>query len=268
MEFKSKVFVVTGGGKGIGREVVLQLLQHGASVAALDISETGLQETLKLSQNNENLSTHVVNITDKKLVDTLPEMVIAKHGQVDGVINVAGIIQPFVLVNDLSMEQIERVMNVNFYGTLYMVKAFLPHLLGKPTECYIANVSSMGGFLPVPGQSVYGASKAAVKLLTEGLYAETLGTNVHVSIIFPGAIATNITANSGVHLEMPEGSKTKSFPMLSAPAAATVILKGMQKNKFRILVGKDAKIMNFLYSINPKNAVHMITKQMASLLKK
>ena len=88
---------------------------------------------------------------------------------------------------------IERVLDVNLQGTLNMVTAFLPLLLERP-EAHIANVSSMGGFFPFPGQTVYGASKAAVKLLTEGLYAELLDSQVRVSVIMPGAVSTSISA--------------------------------------------------------------------------
>ena len=119
---------------------------------------------MPLQVTKDNVSTHVLNITDRAEVERLPELVIARHGAVDGLINNAGIIQPFVRVKDLDYEAIERVMNVNFYGTLYMTKAFLPCLLKRP-EAHIANVSSMGGFLPVPGQSIYGASKAAANCI-------------------------------------------------------------------------------------------------------
>lgn len=267
MQVQNKTIVVTGGGNGIGRELVLNLLKKGAQVAAVDLNENHLAETKELAGNNASqLSTHVLNIADKAAVDSLPEQVIGRLGQVDGLINCAGIIQPFVRVNDLDLTTIERVMNVNFYGTLFMVKAFLPHLLKRP-EGYIANVSSMGGFLPVPGQSVYGASKAAVKLLTEGLYAELMNTNVHVSIVFPGAIGTNIIANSGAenkHVE--EASKNSKIKPLSPVAAAEIIIAGMQKNKPRIFVGKDSKLLDLMYRWNPTFATRLVSKQMKDLL--
>jgi len=220
-----------------------------------------------MGDRNKNLSVHAVNITNKKEVESLPWKVIKAQGSVDGLINCAGIIQPFVKVNELNYEAIEKVMNVNFFGTLYMTKAFLPNLLKRP-EGYVVNVSSMGGFLPVPGQSVYGASKAAVKLLTEGLYAELLDTNVHVSVVFPGATNTNITANSGVKgPEMPSSNgKQQQYTMLSAREAATIIVNGIEKNQPQIFTGKDSKTMNFLYRLNPVYATKMITKQMKSLL--
>lgn len=267
MQIQNKIIVVTGGGNGIGRELVLNLLAKGAKVAAVDLNENHLEETKKLASDKAiNLSLHVLNIADKAAVDALPQQVITQHGVVDGLINCAGIIQPFVRINDLDLPTIERVMNVNFYGTLYMVKAFLPILLKRP-EGYVANVSSMGGFLPVPGQSVYGASKAAVKLLTEGLYAELMNSHVHVSIVFPGAIGTNIIANSGAenkHIE--EASKNSKIKPLSPVAAAEIIIAGMQKNKYRIFVGKDSKLLDLMYRWNPTFATRMVSKQMKDLL--
>lgn len=126
MNIRDKVFVVTDGGNGIGREVVLNLMSKEASVGAVDISQDGLDETKSLaSQYSTKLSLHKVNISDRAAVEALVHDVEREHGLVDGIINVAGIIQPFVRVNDLDYDRIERVMNVNFYGTLSMVKSFL-----------------------------------------------------------------------------------------------------------------------------------------------
>lgn len=197
MKFAGKIMVVTGGGNGIGRQVVLELLRRGAIVAAVDIRQESLDETATNAEAGERLTTHVVDITDRERTEALSDDVVAAHGAVDGSINVAGIIQPFVKLNELEYDIIERVINVNLYGTIHMVKAFLPRLMERPVA-HVANVSSMGGFLPVPGQTIYGASKAAVKLMTEGLYAELLETNVAVSVIMPGAVGTDITGNSGV----------------------------------------------------------------------
>ena len=269
MKVQDKVIVVTGGGNGIGRELVLNLLSNGASVAAVDINESALQETVSLAGDKKGkLSTHVVDITNKDLVAALPEKVISVHGAVDAIINNAGIIQPFVRVNDLEYAVIERVMNINFYGTLYVTKAFLPHLLTRP-EAHIANVSSMGGFLPVPGQSLYGASKAAVKLLTEGLHSELLNTNVGVTVIFPGAIGTNIAANSGVantlrveNVDQAEMARRT----LSPSKAAEIIIEAIEKNRYRVTVGSDATFLDRFYRLSPERAANFIFKQMQSLL--
>lgn len=267
MNVSGKTFFVTGGGSGMGRELVLLLLKKGARVATADINEASLQETASLAGDHQGrLSTHVLNITDYDAVMAIPETVIRIHGNVDGVINNAGIIQKFVKVADLQMKDIERVMHVNFWGLVNVTKAFLPHLLQRP-EAHIVNTSSMGGFLPVPGQTAYGASKAAVKLFSEGLRSELLDTNVRVSVVFPGAIATNITVNSGVATPQEVKARDSSkFKTLSADKAAEIIIDGMEKNKYHILVGQDAKMMDFLSRVMPDRAAKLIYSQMRSLL--
>ncbi|MBN1306063.1 MAG: SDR family oxidoreductase [Anaerolineales bacterium] len=268
MKVQNKVIVVTGGGSGIGRELVLHLLSKGAAIAAVDINKAALQETVDLAGDKMGtLSIHVVDITDKERVEALPEQVIARHGAVDGIINNAGIIQPFVRVQNLDFAAIEKVMSVNFYGMLYMTKAFLPHLLQRP-EAHIINISSMGGFLPVPGQTIYGAAKAAVKLFTEGLHSELTNTGIRVTVVFPGAIGTNIAANSGVVIDLgSDQAGAQSTMKTMAPAkAAQRIVAGMEKNQYRVLVGSDAAFMDFIYRLSPERAANFIFKQMQSLL--
>ncbi|CAN5154262.1 SDR family oxidoreductase [soil metagenome] len=268
VQIADKVFVVTGGGNGMGREVVLGLLSRGARVAAVDLSEAGLAETVKLAAAPEGrLTTHALSVADRKDVLALPAKVIKAHGQVDGLFNVAGIIQPFVKIVDLDFDIIERVMNVNFWGVVNMSKAFLPELLKRPAAGLL-NVSSMGGFLPVPGQAGYGASKAAVKLFTEALFAELQGTNVGVTVVFPGGVGTNITGNSGVDTSKMEAAMVgKKMPKTVTPAdAGRQIIEGMEKGSFQVLIGSDAKFMNRLSRLNPRRATLLIANQMKSLL--
>jgi len=264
MEVANKVIVVTGGGGGIGRELVLTLLSKGASVAAVDINKEALEETVNVAgKKSEKLSTHVVNLTEKEAVEALPEQVISHHGTVDGIINNAGIIQPFVNINDLDYEKIKLVMDINFYGTVYMTKTFLPYLLKRP-KAHITNVSSMGGFLPVPGQSIYGASKAAVKIFTEGLHSELEDTNVSVTVVFPGGVGTDIMKNSGAEgsRKTDSSKKDQSYKLLTPQEAAEIIIKGMENDDFRVLAGKDSKMMDFMYRLNPKRAAKMIAKKL------
>jgi short-subunit dehydrogenase len=248
----------------MGREIALELLRRRARVAAVDMSEARLLETAALAPSGtDSLATYVVNVTDKAAVEALPQQVVARFGSVDGVINCAGIIQPFVRLNELDYAAIDRVFDVNWRGTLYMTKTFLPLLLKRP-DAHIVNISSMGGFLPVPGQTVYGASKAAVKLLTEGLHSELTGTGVHVTVVFPGAVATNISANSGVSIVVSaETAQRKVYP---ADRAARDILDGMERNSYRVLVGPDAKLLDRLYRLSPKRAAGFIAGQMKDLL--
>jgi short-subunit dehydrogenase len=245
----------------------LEALNRGAKVAAVDINPTTLDETATLASAVDRFSPIVVDITDKDAVAALPAQVEARFGSVDGLIHCAGIIQPFVKVKDLDDEAIERVFRINWWGTLYLDRAFLPVLLARPTG-HIVNVSSMGGFLPVPGQAVYGASKAAVKLLTEALYAECRGTSVRVTLVIPGGVATNITTNSGVAIPIDEAAMAGQARKVATPEqAAKAILDGVEKNAYRVLIGRDAKLMDVVYRLNPKRAATMIASQMKDLLR-
>ncbi|MCV0403866.1 MAG: SDR family oxidoreductase [Chloroflexi bacterium] len=266
MKAVNKVLVVTGAGSGIGREVALEALRRGARVAACDINPVTLTETAQLAAAGERLSTHTLDVADRPAVEALPNAVIDHHGAVDGLIHCAGIIQPFLRLKDLPYDAIDRVFGVNWLGTLYFTKTFLPALLARP-EGHIVNVSSMGGFLPVPGQSVYGASKAAVKLLTEGLHSECRGTNVRVTVVFPGAVATNITENSDVDVPTSAADAEKmAGRTMAADKAARIILDGMAKDAYRVMVGSDAKFMDRIYRLSPRRAAGFIANQMKGLL--
>lgn len=265
MIFNKKTVVVTGAGGGVGRQLILQLLKKGASVAAVDINRSALEETKNAAGfKADRVSIHVADITDKERVSHLPHEVNEFHGQIDALINNAGIIQPFRTLADLDDSSIERQMNINFYGMLNMTRTFIPFLAESP-EAYIGNVSSMGGFLPVPGQSIYGASKAAVKIATEGLRMELSKTNIGVSLIIPGGIETDIKKNSGLECaEITEEDKKSAGISLTKPEdAAAAIIKGIEKNKAKILIGTDSKLMDLLYRFAPLKAGKMISKVMA-----
>ena len=265
MLVKGKALVVTGAGSGIGRAVALELLARGSKVAGVDISQGGLDETTELASAGDRFASFTCDVTDREAVEALPGLAQEALGSIDGYVHCAGIIQPFVKIVDLDYDAIARVIDINLYGTIHMVKAFVPALLDRP-EAHVANVSSMGGFAPVPGQAIYGASKAAVKLMSEALYAETIGTGLGVSVIMPGAVATNITDNSGVDVSgmaQEDGPEPKTT---SAEDAATTIVDGVEKNKLHILVGRDAQAMYAMNRAAPKRSIHMIQSRMKDLL--
>ena len=216
MKLTDKVIVVTGGGNGIGREVVLALLSRGARVAAVDLRPEGLAETSALASAGERLTTHEVDVTSVEAVAALAREVIDAHGHVDGLVNVAGIIQPFVPFRDLDRTQIEKVMAVNFWGVVATCQEFLPLLLARP-EAALVNVSSMGAFVPVPGQTIYGASKAAAS-------------------------------------------------MTSPQDAAEQLVVGMEKGSYRVVIGKDARMVDRLSRLAPQRATDLIAAKMKALL--
>lgn len=250
----------------MGRELVIGLVSKGATAVAVDLNGQSLDETVSLAGDlGKRIHTFVADISDQQSVEQLYRVILARLGSVDGIINNAGIIQPFVKMDKLGFDAIEKVLKVNLYGTLYVTKIFLPHLMQRP-EAHIVNISSMGGFLPVPGQTIYGASKAAVKLLTEGLHSELKDTNVRVTVVFPGAVHTNIALHSGLPAAGTKSAETSAIKMLTARKAAAIILEGMEKNRYRVLVGRDARFMDFLYRLNPSYAAGFIQKKMKSLL--
>jgi short-subunit dehydrogenase len=266
MKLADKVVVVTGAGSGMGREIALEALRRGARVAGVDINGEALAGTTALAgARADGLAAFTLDITDRAAVEALPQAVMSRFGAVDGIVNCAGIIQPFVRLKDLDYAAIDRVFDVNWRGTLYMTKTFLPILLERP-RAHIVNVSSMGGFIPVPGQTIYGASKAAVKLLTEGLHSEMRGTNVHVTVVFPGAVATNIAVNSGVTIAVGAAAEQRQGSTLAADKAATIILDGVERNDYRVLVGSDARMLDRLYRLHPRRAASFLAGRMGDLL--
>lgn len=268
MKIKGKTFVVTGAGGGLGRELTLQLIAKGAAVAAVDYNPDALQGTSRRIPEGRDYSLHEVDISNREQVAALPEAVISSHGQVDALINNAGVIHSFSPMWELPLTEMERVFDINWWGTVYMIRAFLPHFLQRPAG-HITNISSMGGFMPVPKQSIYGASKAAVKIMTEGLLQELADTKVGVSLVYPGGIDTDIVDNAPGIMEgeknrinaMKKGSNIASQP---ADAAATII-KGIKSNSARILVGHDSRLMDKLYRISPTSTTKVVGYAMNKL---
>ncbi len=269
MNLVGKIIVVTGAGSGIGRELALQLVAKGAIVAGADYNEQALLETQTLlntdnSDSRHCMTCHVVDISNQEQVNSVIADIIAQHGSVDGIINNAGIIQPFTHVEHLALNQMERIFNVNWWGVVYMTQALLP-TLKKSREARIVNVSSMGGYMPFPGQVIYGASKAAVKLMTEGLMVELAETNIGVSIVYPGAVQTNITNNApditdeAKQATAEKLAKEKKSPGVTAEEAAKAIIKGIEKNKARILVGSDCKFIDKLYRLMPVKTAYLMS---------
>lgn len=262
MQIKDRVFVVSGGGNGMGRQVVLGLVRRGAHVAAVDVDEAGLAETADLAGRTRTVSTHRVNVTDRGAVAALTGEVLHVHPQIDGVVNIAGIIHRFAPFADLTAEETDRVMAVNFTGTVNMCRTFLPILLDRP-EANLTNMSSLSALLPFASQTLYSASKGAVKQFSEGLYAELYDTGVHVVTVFPGNIATNLTGNSGVDMLDAGDRKVRS----TTPAAAgRKIVDGIANDRFRVLVGADATILDLLSRFSARRTTRLVAKQIKSVL--
>lgn len=260
MQIENRTFVVTGGGNGIGREVVRELLGRGARVAAADRDETALEDLAAAAgHHRERLTTHSVDVSRPDQVRQLRDAALRSHDMVDGLINVAGIIHRFVPLLELAVEEVERVMAVNFWGAFHVTRTFLPDLLQRPAACLVT-VSSIGALVPPPGQGAYGASKAAVKALTDALQAELRGTGVAVSVVLPGAVLTDIMGNSGLTRNVPEGAS--DLPAITHPEeAGRVIVEAVESGAPRVLIGADAKGVDRLARLDPEAAIATVAEQ-------
>ena len=236
MNIRKKNVIVTGAASGLGKELTKQLLNKGCNVAAVDINKSNL-DLLVDELKSSKLKTYVVDMGSEDSIKKFRIEYKKDYSDVDIIINNAGIIQPFVKVEKLDDNTINKVMNINFFGPVNLIRYFMEDLIKDRSEQYIVNVSSMGGFFPFPGQTIYGASKAALKIFSEGLYAELEKTNVRVMIVLPGAMNTNITKNSNV--EVKTTKEDSNFKLLEAE-----------------------KFLKFLYKINSKFAISYINKKM------
>ena len=253
-DVRGKVVVVTGAGSGIGRALAYDLARQGAKLAISDIDEVGLAETAKqVEVIGGQLHSQRLNVTDRVAVLAYADTVAEHFGTVNIVINNAGIAFTGD-VEDMSFDQIERVMDVDFWGVVNGTKAFLPYLI-ESGDGHVVNISSLFGLLAVPGQSAYNAAKFAVRGFTEALRQEMLINKrpVQVTCVHPGGIKTAIARNA----DAVDGHDTGALAALfdeklaktSAESAAKQILKAVRHNQARAVVGYDAKALDVLIRI-------------------
>lgn len=256
---KNSVAVVTGAASGIGRALAVHLAQEKiAGLAISDVNEAGLQETANLvTPSDVKCTTHVVNVADREQMRQFADEVVEKHERVTHLINNAGVAL-FGDFEEISLEDFEWLMGINFWGVVYGAKFFLP-ILKQQEQAHIINLSSIFGIVAPPGQSAYCSSKFAVRGLTESLRHELEGTNVFVSSVHPGGIKTNIAraAKLGANTnEIDKEMGVKFFDKASintAEYAAETILRGIKSKNPRIIVGKDAAFLTLLQRLFPKS---------------
>lgn len=257
-----KVVALTGAASGIGRCLAIQLSGLGCHLALADVDEKGLQETITMLANTTKVSSHIVDVADKDRVYVWADEVVAEHGHVDVVINNAGVVSSARL-DEISYEDFDWVFNIVFYGVLYSTKAFLPYLKQRQ-EANIVNISSVNGFFPFPKNGPYNAAKHAVKALNQTLIQELRHTSVRVTSVHPGGIKTNIVRNA--RFAQGEDDKrvlVKEFDKIAGTSpekAARIIIGGLQKNRKRQLVGKDAVVFDLLVRLFPQGFSDLVGK--------
>lgn len=257
--FSNKVAAITGAGSGMGRALAVQLAKLDCAVAISDVVDENLRETESLIKEYDvKVTRHLVDVSDRSVMEQYASEVNATHGKVNLIFNNAG-----VSVTDsaehMNYEDFEWLMNINFWGVVHGTRAFLPYLK-EASEAHIINTSSIFGILSFPTQSAYNASKFAVRGYTESLRQELADTHIGVSCVHPGGVKTNIIKTSRYTPSDNESPTKEEFEenfeqmaALTSDEAALIILRGVEKNKARILVGKDAKLLTWISRLAPVN---------------
>lgn len=259
--FESKVIAITGAGSGIGRALAQGLAARGAVLALSDKDADGLAETRRLL-GNRPASITTLDVTDTDALNGWVAGAVADFGKLDGIINNAGlsVVAPFA---DCPREDFDRVMAVNFTGVVEGCRAALPHVrsaAAKDGVGWIVNISSVFGMMGYPTQSAYNASKYAVRGLTEAMALELAVTDPNVAVIrvHPGGIKTNVAKNSKrialLQGQDPNTDFAAEFEK-NAPTtpeqAAQIIITGMARRSTRVLIGPDAKFIDWMVRLFP-----------------
>lgn len=271
--FANKVCVVTGAGSGIGRALALSLKERGARLALSDINPDELNTTAKeLDLPEEALFVKPFDVADQEAVFAFKDEVIEHFGAVHLVINNAGVALGSGPLWDTSIDDFKWLMDINFYGVLYGTKAFLP-LMREQDEGHIVNISSLFGLIGVPEQTAYNSSKFAVRGLTEALRHELKREKSGVSCtsVHPGGVKTNIARSARVvSSTLTEEEKKQqreeaiahfdTLARTTTASAADQILKAVTRDKMRVLVGFDAKLMDAIQRLMPSGYAGILAK--------
>lgn len=265
----NQVAAVTGAGSGIGRGLALALAAQGCHLALSDVDETGLKETARLlADSGVTTTTTVLDVADEEAVYAWADRVVADHGRVNLVFNNAGVALSGT-VGGIGLDSYRWIMDINFWGVVYGTKAFLPHLEASG-EGHVVNTSSVFGLSAQPLMSGYNASKFAVRGFTESLRQDlrVAGSPVSATCVHPGGIKTNIARtarhdDSVRELTGKNGEEAgKEFEKLfrtSPEKAAAVILRGVRRDRPRVLIGADARFLDALVRILPTGYQRVFT---------
>ncbi len=263
--FQGKVIAITGAGSGIGRALAMGLAPLGAKLALSDINQVTLAETKQQLPTGVEARTYPLDVTSREAVFRFAADVQRDFGAAHFIFNNAGT-GVFATVENVEIEEIEKVLNINLWGTIYGTKAFLPIMLAQNEGC-IVNISSSFGLVAAPCQSAYCMTKFAVRALTEVLWHELLNTGVRAVVVHPGGINTNIVQNSlraqhegPLEQKLMKGVKGK---LTTTPQdCAGQIIRGLQSGKNRLLVGAGAKSTYWLSRLLPNNYGWVLRRQL------
>lgn len=253
--FSGRVAAITGAGSGIGRALAVDLARRGAHLALSDVDADGLASTVALCEGQQvKVSSHVVDVADRAAMAAWADEVVAEHGGVNLIFNNAGVTVA-ATAQELSYDDFEWLMNINFWGVVHGTKAFLPHLKAAD-DGHVVNISSVFGLVSIPAQSSYNAAKFAVRGFSDALRIELEieRSSVSVTTVHPGGIKTNIARNARIDPSLADvGTDVEEFAdefdriARTSPAkAARQIIKAVERNRRRALIGPDAKVFDLV----------------------
>jgi short-subunit dehydrogenase len=257
---KGAAAAVTGAASGIGRALALELAARGCDLALADRDEAGLQAVAaEIARNQERkVTTHRVDVGKPEEIAAFAQAATSAHPTLNIVINNAGValIGQF---GEVDQSQMDWLFNINFWGVVHSTRAFLPHL-SRQREAHIANLSSLFGIIAPPGQTAYAASKFAVRGFSESLRHELrmAGSPVRLSVVHPGGISTDIARNARTGVAVTDNARRAqaierfdAVARTTPKAAALRIIEGIEKNRPRILIGTDARVIDLLQRLRP-----------------
>ena len=260
--FAGKVAAITGAASGMGRSLAVALARRSCEVALSDVDERGLAETARLvrAASKVRVTTKLVDVSVESAVRAWAEEVATEHGRCNLIFNNAGVSYA-ATVEGAELSDFERIVDIDFWGVVHGTRAFLPYLRASG-DGHVINTSSLFGLIAFPGQCTYNAAKFAVRGFTEALRIELeiTGAPVSATCVHPGGIKTNIAQASKVHpsmaalgvddLDEAKGRFERAF-RVTADDAAEQILRGVQKDARRVLIGTDARVIDLVQRILP-----------------
>lgn len=268
-DLRNKVAAVTGAASGIGRALAVELAGHGTHLALSDVDEVGLAATVEAARKKGVTVTSArLDVADREAFQAWADHVVAEHGRANLIINNAGVAIG-ATVEGMSWEDYDWLMGINLGGVVNGTKAFLPHLRAAG-EGHVVNISSVFGLMGIPSQSAYNAAKFGVRGFTEALRIELdlLDDGVSCTTIHPGGIKTNIARNArmsasveALGMRADEAAKGLERMFFTTPTrAAKVIVKAVQADKRRAMIGPDAHLFNLMAKLPPAVYQRMIAQ--------
>jgi short-subunit dehydrogenase len=249
---------ITGAASGIGRALAIELAARGCDLALADRDEAGLKSLVGEIGAQRKISVHRVDIGEASDIAQFAREAVAAHPALGIVVNNAGVALMGTF-DEIDQAQMDWLFDINFWGVVHGTRAFLPHLKARP-EAHIVNLSSIFGIIAPPGQTAYAAAKFAVRGFSESVRHELAmaGSPVKLSVVHPGGVATSIARSSRTGVGVTDNARRaqtidrfESSARTSPKEAALRIIRGIERNEPRILIGRDARFMDILQRFRP-----------------